>query len=430
MLATLQFVNVSDVQLKSKVQNLKSSYVKAITWRNHTGQGVDDGNVEGVGFVFAIFCLFLHHVALFTVYIRKVCPYYDLLERIFGDRTNIIPLFITDNLNDVDKEKSNNNNSNHPKSSELIDDIDDVDRVNHHEANENSKNVDEPQKVTDGMSKAIHDQTLEPNTIIYDSAEDLDNDVIVEDVVALEDVTDSCSSIIDIDEWMSFRRQSTTPSINVQHSSPSVSHQGRAESVDRHIDYQHSSQSVSHQGRAESVDRQIDVQHSSQSVSHDGRAESVDRQIDVQHSSQSVSHQGRSYSVDRRSKENAAPSGVSASTTATSKNVTESTVTVSSVSRFRQALLALPESTNGFQSSKNNRPANAAEVIAEALKLRAEAMREKLEQESVWKNRELILGREKFEFEKTLRLKELELRKAEIEMNERIRLAEINAGIH
>ncbi|KAJ6645455.1 hypothetical protein Bhyg_00661 [Pseudolycoriella hygida] len=81
------------------------------------------------------------------------------------------------------------------------------------------------------------------------------------------------------------------------------------------------------------------------------------------------------------------------------------------------------------RAESNNRPANSAEVIAQAQKLRAEAIKEKLQQESFWRNEELILSREKFELEKELRLKEMELSKAEIESIKRIKMAEINANI-
>lgn len=105
---------------------------------------------------------------------------------------------------------------------------------------------------------------------------------------------------------------------------------------------------------------------------------------------------------------------------------TSQSIPTSHVARFRNALSALPSSANGFTPKSNNR-ANAAEVIARALTQRAEAIREKLQQDSIWKEQEMEINREKLRLEREIRESEIELKWEEIHSNKRIRLAEIEA---
>ncbi|CAL8134472.1 unnamed protein product [Orchesella dallaii] len=69
-------------QLKNMVANLKRKYIKAIDWRNNTGQGVLDE--EGEESVLGI--------------LRKRCPFFDDLEEIFGSRSSIKPPSLHDSL--------------------------------------------------------------------------------------------------------------------------------------------------------------------------------------------------------------------------------------------------------------------------------------------------------------------------------------------
>lgn len=246
-----------------------------------------------------------------TVHIRKLCPYYDLLERIFGDKSNITPLFLADNLNVCENESQEG--------------FDAIDSTNGNDVNHQERNCIEyleEEYVTDEIQQ---NSTETSSTVVYDTDDN-----------AMD------FSTVDIDDWLTPDQQSTPSSNNVRHSSDN--------------------------------------------------------------SSQSLNQQ--------RVKSNSA----------------EKVVSDASVSRFRHTLLSLPESSEGFKVSKRHRPPNAADVLSEALKLRAEAIREKIEHESMWKKEELAISQEKMELDKELRLKEMELRKAEMESNERIKMAEINAN--
>lgn len=66
--------------MKSKMRNLKTSYLKAVSWKSQTGAGLlAEGNESSV-----------------SEYIHKVCPYWELLEQIFGQRKSVNPVVVID----------------------------------------------------------------------------------------------------------------------------------------------------------------------------------------------------------------------------------------------------------------------------------------------------------------------------------------------
>lgn len=92
------------------------------------------------------------------------------------------------------------------------------------------------------------------------------------------------------------------------------------------------------------------------------------------------------------------------------------------ISRFRGPLDAVPASRNGFKERVDKEASTAASLIAKALNKRADAFIQKNENDLDYKWAELKLQQEKFEFEKKLRVRELELKKTEIESNEKIKI--------
>lgn len=70
--------------LRAKVKNLKTGYIKAVAWKNRTGQGTEDGET------------------LMKVVVR-LCPHFETLDEIFSDRPNVNIPFVLDygyNIND------------------------------------------------------------------------------------------------------------------------------------------------------------------------------------------------------------------------------------------------------------------------------------------------------------------------------------------
>ncbi|XP_062556350.1 uncharacterized protein LOC134221173 [Armigeres subalbatus] len=66
--------------MKSKMRNLKTSYLKAESWRGQTGAGLlAEGNESSV-----------------SEYIHKICPHWQILEQIFGQRKSVNPVVVID----------------------------------------------------------------------------------------------------------------------------------------------------------------------------------------------------------------------------------------------------------------------------------------------------------------------------------------------
>lgn len=77
--------------MKSKMRNLKTSYLKAVSWKGQTGAGLlAEGNESSV-----------------TEYIHKMCPYWECLEQIFGQRRNVNPAVVIDTSSSSYEEKIN-----------------------------------------------------------------------------------------------------------------------------------------------------------------------------------------------------------------------------------------------------------------------------------------------------------------------------------
>ncbi|XP_067634998.1 uncharacterized protein [Eurosta solidaginis] len=73
------------MSLKCKMIYLKASYVSALDWKNKTGSGLlASGDESSV-----------------TAYIQKLCPNFDLLADIFGQRKNVSPPLIFDSQIDT-----------------------------------------------------------------------------------------------------------------------------------------------------------------------------------------------------------------------------------------------------------------------------------------------------------------------------------------
>ncbi|XP_067633655.1 uncharacterized protein [Eurosta solidaginis] len=73
------------MSLKCKMRYLKASYVSALDWKNKTGSGLlASGDESSV-----------------TAYIQKICPNFDMLADIFGQRKNVSPPFIFDSQIDT-----------------------------------------------------------------------------------------------------------------------------------------------------------------------------------------------------------------------------------------------------------------------------------------------------------------------------------------
>lgn len=77
-----EFEGVNPDIIKSKVQTFKKSYQGAVNWLNNTGQGVEDGdNIRS--------------------YLKRICPYYEILNEIYGERPSVhIPVTVDTGADD------------------------------------------------------------------------------------------------------------------------------------------------------------------------------------------------------------------------------------------------------------------------------------------------------------------------------------------
>ncbi|XP_055527699.1 uncharacterized protein LOC129720268 [Wyeomyia smithii] len=72
---TLSIEALNWTLMKSRLRNLKTSYLKADAWKNQTGAGLLAEGME----------------SSVSEYIHKICPYYETLEQIFGQRKSVKP---------------------------------------------------------------------------------------------------------------------------------------------------------------------------------------------------------------------------------------------------------------------------------------------------------------------------------------------------
>jgi len=65
---------------------MKTAFTSAVSWKSQTGAGLlEDGNEESV-----------------QQYLHKICPHYELLEQLFGQRKNIVPAVVYSTTSEVD----------------------------------------------------------------------------------------------------------------------------------------------------------------------------------------------------------------------------------------------------------------------------------------------------------------------------------------
>lgn len=63
--------------IRNKTKNMKNAYIKAVKWRDQTGQGVEND-------------------ATIRDHILRICPHFDLLDEIFSDRPSINVPYVRD----------------------------------------------------------------------------------------------------------------------------------------------------------------------------------------------------------------------------------------------------------------------------------------------------------------------------------------------
>lgn len=71
---------LQDIQfdvIRNKAKNMKNSYIKAVKWKDQTGQGVEDSGT-------------------FRDHILRICPQFDLLDEIYSERPSINVPYIID----------------------------------------------------------------------------------------------------------------------------------------------------------------------------------------------------------------------------------------------------------------------------------------------------------------------------------------------
>ncbi|KAJ3299040.1 hypothetical protein HDU76_006402, partial [Blyttiomyces sp. JEL0837] len=95
--------------LRSKIADIERKYKKAIDWLRQTGQGIKDRVAEGS-------MEREQAQAQITAHVHSICPDFEVLHRVMGERASTNPLAIVDTSNDIplptqDANTNNNNNA-------------------------------------------------------------------------------------------------------------------------------------------------------------------------------------------------------------------------------------------------------------------------------------------------------------------------------
>lgn len=87
--------------------HLKSKYMEVKSWRNHTGNGILEGKetINGDCYNIINWTCFVNSFVSFLERIRKKCPFFNILDQIFGQKRSVNPPELLDTLEGVEEEQ-------------------------------------------------------------------------------------------------------------------------------------------------------------------------------------------------------------------------------------------------------------------------------------------------------------------------------------
>ncbi|KAI9336942.1 hypothetical protein BDR26DRAFT_919873, partial [Obelidium mucronatum] len=80
--------------VRTKIRDLEKSFKRAVDWRANTGQGILDSSTKTEA----------EKEAEIKLYLKKLCPFYEELEPVMGERASSQPFATNEDSDDPDEE--------------------------------------------------------------------------------------------------------------------------------------------------------------------------------------------------------------------------------------------------------------------------------------------------------------------------------------